>query len=97
MRVCLTFYRTLAIPLVSVSLICASQVWLAHSVYFILRVFWVKVLTSLVTGIYIFLFRSEQFIFYNNLGHSRGQLFVFSFALDFVLWLLMQAAVALML
>ena len=94
MRVCLAFYRTLALPLVGISLICGLQVWQAHSAYFILRVLWVKILTSIVIGTYIALFRSEQFVFYNNLGYSRTSLFVFSFVFDFLIWVSVMIAVA---
>lgn len=86
MRACLTFYRTLALPLIAISLICAFQVLQSRSVYFILFVLWAKILTTVVIGGYIALFRSEQFIFFNNLGYSRARLFAFSFAVDFFIW-----------
>lgn len=94
MRACLTFYRTLALPLIGISAICGYQVWLAHSPYFIFRVLWVKLLTSVVIGTYISLFRSEQFIFYNNLGYSTVRLFIFAFGFDFIIWLLIVLSVA---
>lgn len=97
MRVCLAFYKTLALPLIGISLTCGLQVWQAHSVYFILPVFWVKILTSIVIGAYIGLFRSGQFVFYNNLGYSRAYLFIFSFVFDFLIWILIMIAVASML
>lgn len=93
MRACLTFYRTLALPLIGISAICGHQVWLAHSPYFVFRVLWVKILTSVVIGTYIWIFRSEQFIFYNNLGYSRVRLFMFSFGFDFAIWLLIVLGV----
>ena len=89
MRVCLAFYRTLALPLIGISVICAHQVWQAQSGFFVFRVLWVKLLTTFVIGGYIALFRSEQFVFYNNLGWSRAELFIWSFLLDFLIWLLL--------
>jgi hypothetical protein len=94
MRVCLAFYRTLAVPLIAITLICGLQVCQAHSVYFILRVLWEKILTSIVIGTYIGIFRSEQFLFYNNLGYSRTHLFAFTFAFDFLIWMSVMAAAA---
>ena len=88
MRACLTFYRTLALPLITISLICAFQVLQSRSVYFILFVLWVKILTTVVIGGFIALFRSEQFIFFNNLGYSRTRLLAVAFALDFSIWIL---------
>lgn len=88
MRVALTFYRTVAIPLIAISLITAYQVLVSQSVYFILRVLWIKILTTIVIGGYLALFRSEQFIFFNNLGYSRNRLFAISFAFDFSVWML---------
>jgi len=90
MRVCLTFYRTVAIPLIAISVVCCFQVWQAQSVYFIIPVFWVKILTSLVIGTYLVIFRSEQFVFYNNLGYSRTRLFAYTFVVDFLIWLLLM-------
>ena len=90
MRSCLIYYRTLAIPLTAISLICALQVLQAGSGYFVFRVLWVKVLTSIVIGCYIAIFRTQDIVFYNNLGVSRAGLFVFSFVFDFLIWLLLM-------
>lgn len=91
MRVCLTFYRTVAFPLIFISMVCSFQVWSAQTAYFILPVFWVKIITSLIVGTYIALFRSEQFIFFNNLGYSRTRVLVFSFFFDFLIWLFIMS------
>src|SRR5688500_9433166 len=88
MRVALTVYRTVALPLIGISLITAYQVMASQSLYFILRVLWIKILTTIVIGAYLALFRSEQFIFFNNLGFSRTRLFALCFALDFTIWIL---------
>lgn len=84
MRTLLTFYRTVAFPLLLITVICAAQVWTSGSAYFVFRVFWMKVITTLIIGIYIAIFRSEQFIFFNNLGYTRTRVFVVGFVLDFV-------------
>lgn len=97
MKVWLVFYRTMAFPLISISLICAFQVWQAQSGYFVFRVLWVKFLTSAVIAIYIVLFRQEQFVFYNNLGLSRTRLMVFAFLFDFAIWLLLMVLTVMML
>ena len=90
MHVCLTFYRTVAFPLIAISMVCCHQVWQAQMVYFIIPVFWVKILTSLILGAYIALFRSGQFIFYNNLGYTNVRLFTCTFLIDFVIWLFLM-------
>ncbi len=94
MRVCFTFYRTLALPLVGISLICAHQVWQAQTGLFVFRVLWVKLLTSIVIASYIALFRSEQFVFYNNLGYSRLRLLLLVFGFDFAIWLVIMIIIA---
>jgi len=91
MRACHIFYRTLALPLISVSVICAAQVVMAQTALFVFRVFWEKVLTSIVIAIYIAIFRSEQFVFYNNLRFSRTKLLVSTFSLDFLAWVLLMS------
>jgi hypothetical protein len=93
----LIFYRTLAIPLTAISFICALQVWMSGSGYFVFRVLWVKILTTVVIGTFIALFRTEQFVFYNNLGWSRLRLFVFAFIFDFTIWLLLMTITVMML
>lgn len=90
MRIALTFYRTVALPLISISLITAYQVMASQSTYFILGVLWVKLLTTGVIGAYLALFRSEQFVFFNNLGFSRTKLFAICFVLDFSIWILLM-------
>ena len=94
MRVCLIFYRTVALPLVTISLVSAYQVWQAHSVYFIIPVFWVKILTTVIIGVFITVFRSEQFIFFYNLGYSRVKLYGFSFLFDFMIWSVLMCITA---
>lgn len=94
MRVCLTFYRTVALPLITISLICAHQVWQAQNVYFIVPVFWLKIITSMIIGIFIILFRADQFIFFYNLGYSRVRLFTVSFLFDFMIWIFFMSIVA---
>ena len=97
MRICLTFYRTVAFPLISITLISAAQVLLSGTALFIFRVFWVKMFTTLIIGTYITIFRSEQFIFYNNLGYTRACILLFSFGLDFAIWLITMLLVTQML
>lgn len=97
MRVCLTFYRTVAFPLICISMVCSYQVWLAQTAYFIVPVFWVKIITSLIIGTYIALFRSEQFIFFNNLGYSRTRALAYSFFFDFLIWLFIMGVTVKML
>lgn len=97
MKTCLIFYRTLAVPLIGISLICALQVWMSGSGYFVFRVLWVKILTTVVIGTFIALFRTEQFVFYNNLGWSRVGLFAFTLVLDFAIWLLLTTITIMML
>ena len=97
MKAGLMFYRTLAIPLIAISLICALQVWISGSGYFVFRVLWVKILTTVVIGTFIALFRTEQFVFYNNLGWSRPRLLVFTFILDLSIWLLLMTITVMLL
>ena len=91
MKPCLVYYRTLAFPLIGISLVCALQVWEAQSGYFVFRVLWTKFLTSAVIATYIILFRADDFVFYNNLGVSRSRLLLFAFAFDFLIWLFLMA------
>lgn len=97
MRICMAFYRTVAFPLISISLISVFQVWEAQTALFVFRVFWMKLITSLIICAYIALFRAEQFVFYNNLGYSRTSALLYCVIADFLLWLLMMVIVSRML
>ena len=90
MKVCLVFYRTVALPLIGISLITAYQVWQAQSAYFVFRVLWVKLLTSIVIGIYVAIFRHNQFLFFSNLGITQARLLITSFVVDFCIWMLVM-------
>jgi hypothetical protein len=87
MRVVLTFYKNFLWFTVGISLIGCYLIWLYGGWQFSVAVFWLKVVTNTLLGLYVNIFDPEQFFFYNNLGFSRLKLFVLTSVLDMMLWL----------
>jgi hypothetical protein len=86
MNAMLLFYRNFlwfanSISLFGCLLICIYGGW-----QFAIAVFWTKIGTNVLLGLYVELFQHEQFIFFNNLGYTKVQLYGSSFALDMLAW-----------
>jgi hypothetical protein len=90
MRALLTFYRNFAVPSVLVSALGCLMLVKSGNPLFLVYAFWMKVFTSVLLGLYVFFFRSRYHVFYHNLGFNTGQLYGFSFLLDFGIWILMS-------
>lgn len=49
--------------------------------------FWMKIVTSFLLGIFFHLFRAQQFYFFNNLGYTKTRLYIAAGILDLSVWL----------
>jgi len=78
-------YRYIAIPSVIITPLVAFQLWLSHSLYFLPYAIAEKLFTTSVLLLYIFLFRSDHFYFFHNLGHSRASILTSIIAIDFLI------------
>ena len=90
MHVVLTFYRNFLWIVLAISLFGCFLIWSYGAWHYIVIVFWAKVGTNTLLGLYIHYFRSEQFCFFANLGYSKIRLYAFTFALDMFLWFLLS-------
>lgn len=90
MRVILTFYRNFFWLVLSISFFGCWLIWMYGSWQFMVLVFWMKVFTNILLGIFIHLFSPSQFYFFKNLGYSKSRLFAFTFILDMVIWFLLS-------
>lgn len=90
MNVVLTFYRNFSLVALGISLIGCVLVLAYGSWLYMVVVFWTKVLTNTLLGLYINYYRPEQFYFFANLGYSKIRIFAFTFILDMLIWFLLS-------
>ena len=90
MQVVLTFYRNFSWIVLGISLFGCVIVLAYGSWQYMVVVFWTKVLTNTLLGLYINYYRSEQFCFFANLGYSKIRIFTFTFILDMLIWFLLS-------
>src|SRR5688572_17731564 len=89
MPVVLTFYRNFSWFVLGISLFGCWLIWIYGSWQF-MPMFWTKVLTNILLGLFIHVFSPGQFNFFNNLGYSKSRLYVFTFIFDMVIWFLLS-------
>jgi len=90
MRVIFSFYRNFIWFVTGISMFGCYMMWLYGSAAFMIFVFWVKIVTNILLGLYVNIFHDSQFYFYYNLGFSRTRLFAATFMLDMLIWILMS-------
>lgn len=90
MRIVLTFYRNFSWPVLGISLFGCWLIWIYGSWQYIVLVFWMKVITNTLLGLFTHIFSPDQFYFFNNLGYNKIRLYVFTFFLDMVIWFLLS-------
>jgi hypothetical protein len=88
-RIVLTFYRNILIPSLVASLVGCYTLVAVGGTFVIPTLFMIKVATSILLGLYIHIFRSEQLYFFFNLGYSRVRLYVGTLIFDVALWILL--------
>jgi hypothetical protein len=51
---------------------------------------WMKLFTNVILGLFIQIFSPEQLYFFHNLGYNKIRLYMFTFILDMVIWVLLS-------
>lgn len=82
-RIILTCYRYIAIPGPVITLVLSYQLWLSQSWYFLPFAILAKIITTCLLLLFIFIFRSKQFYFFNNLGLSNPSIYGAMAFIDF--------------
>jgi len=90
MRVILTFYKNFSWLVLAISLLGCWLIWLYGSWQYMIVVFWTKVLTNTLLGLFIHIFSPSQFYFFKNLGYSKTRLYTYTFIFDMVIWFIMS-------
>lgn len=97
MQVILTFYRNFRLAAISVSIIGCVFLFLDSSPYFVIWLFWQKVITNALLALNFYFFRPAQMYFFYNLGFSRVELWLWCLLLDFAIWLVLVLVTMLLL
>jgi hypothetical protein len=84
------FYRNFVWFSSFISLFGCLLITLYGSWTFIVVVFWGKVATNVFLGLYIHIFHSDQYHFFHHLGFDKLRLYLFTFFLDMVIWLVLS-------
>ena len=90
MRVILTFYKNFLWFVLGISLFGCYLIWVYGSWQFMITVFWIKIVTNILLGLYILIFHPEQFYFFLNLGYSKMKLYTLTFILDMAIWFVLS-------
>ena len=74
-QIAVTCYRYIATPSIIITFIISWQLWISHSMGFLVFAIWSKAITAGLLMLYVYIFRSGQFYFFNNLGFSNAYIF----------------------
>lgn len=80
------FYKPQFIVANAFSLLTCYLLFSWGSIYFVLTLLWIKLLSSALLGIVFHLRRYQQLYFYHNLGFSTVKLYSLAVSLDLLLW-----------
>ena len=99
---CIRWYNTCSIRVHEYDFHVLSQLCLASNFYkptrllfdllegsgrIAMYMFWMKIITSFGLGILFHLIHAQQLYFFNNLGYSKKRLYIYTVALDLLIWL----------
>ena len=97
-RAILIFYRGYCIPAFMITLFCClgaritsvAQIQDHKEFYgimmFIAPFFWIKTITNILMLLYLIQFKAHERFFYANLGIRRGELWIITFLMDYMVF-----------
>lgn len=85
MRLFFTFYRSFWIAGLIINTTCVSILYL-QGLGTISALFWFKLITLLITYLFISDSKAAEFSYYKNLGITKQQLWAFSLVLEIILF-----------
>ena len=85
-----SFYRKAALLLTFTTLLDCLLLYLKGSLNFLIPLFWFKLAVTVVVAAYILIFDNAEFAFYRNIGYRRRVLFSALFAIDLMIWCLLN-------
>jgi hypothetical protein len=78
-------FRFIAHPALLVTLILAGSLFRSEDPDFFIVVMWIKIVTTGLLLLFVHLFHSPEFFFFNNLGYSNLAIYASMVAIDFLI------------
>jgi len=82
-RTALAIFNFIAFPSLLITAISSFILWQSDDPLFLIQTIWTKLITTTLILLFIYLFKSKHFIFFNNLGMSNRAIYLRMIALDF--------------
>lgn len=88
MKALLHFFKGICPIPIATTVASCTFLWQSQNPYFVMVAFVCKMSVNVVVGLYLLLFRANDFYFYQNLGYTSIRLFLIAFGIDFLIWLM---------
>lgn len=92
-RLVLRFYRRFCLISLAISLFIVMKS-VAHGVAEIIFAFWIKVMTTVIIGGFVYYTYQPEFQYYKNLGIGKRMLLITTISLDLLIYILMSVVVS---
>lgn len=76
MLIMFSCYRLIFLPSVVITLITSGFLYQSSTPLYLVQAFWTKLVTTGLLLLFIKLFRSNHFYFFNNLGQTNGLIYL---------------------
>jgi len=88
LRLLITFYKSFAYASIAITL---TPLYWAYTRGFVLfmPLLWVKIITSAMIFYLVYSFKKEEFYYYKNLGIAKKYLWIGTFSIDFMIFLIL--------
>jgi hypothetical protein len=83
-----TFYYNFIFPATFISGLSCYLILREGSAVTAIYMFWMKIISGLLLGVFFHLYGSEQLYFFNNLGYSKERLYISTGMMDMMIWLM---------
>lgn len=87
LRIRLLFYNNFSLATNAISIFGGYLILQFGTMAFVMPVLCMKLVTNGLIGLMFHFFKQNQLYFFQNLGVSVTQLYLFSFLMDMILWL----------
>src|SRR5437879_1222014 len=81
----LTCFKFIAVPSVVITIATSFFLLSSGTPFFLIPVFWTKIITTGLLLLFVHFFRDSQFYFFNNIGCSTYTIYANMIAVDFIM------------
>jgi hypothetical protein len=94
MNIIFAFYRNFIWPTTLTTLV-STYLLSGNAAGNVVYMFWMKLITNFLYGVYFEFSQVQQFYFFNNLGYSKLRLYTSVVTIDFSIWLVLTISILL--